>query len=162
MPETSSCFSSPWSQIFSVPRIRICILRSRDPLLQVVLDYLAALHDELDSLHFGNIFERITGNGDDVGKFTLVERTNAVLPAEHFRVGYRSRLNGRRWRHSMIHQPDEVQSLRSVIVGAARAGIAGGSVHAAAINNFYALGQRVLRSEERRVGKECRSRWSPY
>ena len=25
-------------------------------------------------------------------------------------------------------------------------------------NNFYA----VLRSEERRVGKECRSRWSPY
>src|SRR5256885_13707543 len=22
--------------------------------------------------------------------------------------------------------------------------------------------QRVLRSEERRVGKECRSRWSPY
>src|SRR3989442_13449178 len=23
-------------------------------------------------------------------------------------------------------------------------------------------GQRVVRSEERRVGKECRSRWSPY
>ena len=23
-------------------------------------------------------------------------------------------------------------------------------------------GQRVARSEERRVGKECRSRWSPY
>ena len=22
--------------------------------------------------------------------------------------------------------------------------------------------QQVLRSEERRVGKECRSRWSPY
>ena len=22
--------------------------------------------------------------------------------------------------------------------------------------------ERVLRSEERRVGKECRSRWSPY
>ena len=28
----------------------------------------------------------------------------------------------------------------------------------------YELGStaRVLRSEERRVGKECRSRWSPY
>src|SRR5258708_24731400 len=25
-----------------------------------------------------------------------------------------------------------------------------------------ALAQRLLRSEERRVGKECRSRWSPY
>src|SRR2546422_3879633 len=24
------------------------------------------------------------------------------------------------------------------------------------------LGGRVVRSEERRVGKECRSRWSPY
>src|SRR3712207_9392250 len=25
-----------------------------------------------------------------------------------------------------------------------------------------AISQRLLRSEERRVGKECRSRWSPY
>ena len=23
-------------------------------------------------------------------------------------------------------------------------------------------GERAMRSEERRVGKECRSRWSPY
>ena len=23
-------------------------------------------------------------------------------------------------------------------------------------------GQKIARSEERRVGKECRSRWSPY
>src|SRR2546427_4509262 len=27
---------------------------------------------------------------------------------------------------------------------------------------FYGELPRVLRSEERRVGKECRSRWSPY
>ena len=27
--------------------------------------------------------------------------------------------------------------------------------------SFEAL-ERVIRSEERRVGKECRSRWSPY
>ena len=26
----------------------------------------------------------------------------------------------------------------------------------------FAIGQLVVRSEERRVGKECRSRWSPY
>ena len=25
-----------------------------------------------------------------------------------------------------------------------------------------ALGATIVRSEERRVGKECRSRWSPY
>ena len=28
--------------------------------------------------------------------------------------------------------------------------------------NFAQLTQRAGRSEERRVGKECRSRWSPY
>ena len=33
--------------------------------------------------------------------------------------------------------------------------------------NYYCAGGRILgavkmRSEERRVGKECRSRWSPY
>ena len=27
---------------------------------------------------------------------------------------------------------------------------------------FTALADAILRSEERRVGKECRSRWSPY
>src|SRR5256885_17245053 len=29
-------------------------------------------------------------------------------------------------------------------------------------NALAALGAGALRSEERRVGKECRSRWSPY
>ena len=28
--------------------------------------------------------------------------------------------------------------------------------------NIISTAQRQLRSEERRVGKECRSRWSPY
>src|SRR2546422_11158757 len=28
--------------------------------------------------------------------------------------------------------------------------------------NAWAFGSNKLRSEERRVGKECRSRWSPY
>ena len=28
--------------------------------------------------------------------------------------------------------------------------------------NFDEVEKRQLRSEERRVGKECRSRWSPY
>ena len=30
------------------------------------------------------------------------------------------------------------------------------------IGNAGDLDQALLRSEERRVGKECRSRWSPY
>ena len=38
---------------------------------------------------------------------------------------------------------------------------------AAAVENFAGMGLSLLeishrRSEERRVGKECRSRWSPY
>ena len=28
--------------------------------------------------------------------------------------------------------------------------------------DFYGMGHNEMRSEERRVGKECRSRWSPY
>src|SRR5256885_17231913 len=31
-----------------------------------------------------------------------------------------------------------------------------------AIHTLHKEGLRVVRSEERRVGKECRSRWSPY
>ena len=34
------------------------------------------------------------------------------------------------------------------------------SATASALGNTYNI--RVKRSEERRVGKECRSRWSPY
>ena len=30
------------------------------------------------------------------------------------------------------------------------------------VDRFLEEGYEVLRSEERRVGKECRSRWSPY
>ena len=35
-------------------------------------------------------------------------------------------------------------------------------LHTAAIYGFKLMLDHVLRSEERRVGKECRSRWSPY
>src|SRR3712207_9174856 len=32
----------------------------------------------------------------------------------------------------------------------------------AAVDRAYGTARRRIRSEERRVGKECRSRWSPY
>ena len=31
-----------------------------------------------------------------------------------------------------------------------------------AVYGFREMGAEIVRSEERRVGKECRSRWSPY
>ena len=34
--------------------------------------------------------------------------------------------------------------------------------HTTNVNGFVLGGRSVGRSEERRVGKECRSRWSPY
>ena len=37
-----------------------------------------------------------------------------------------------------------------------------GNVGAAAQLHFHQHFHRLTRSEERRVGKECRSRWSPY
>src|SRR3712207_3185405 len=39
-------------------------------------------------------------------------------------------------------------------------GSTGGTI--LAIFGVFALGAYLARSEERRVGKECRSRWSPY
>ena len=36
------------------------------------------------------------------------------------------------------------------------------SLMAKDINNYLLKNNNELRSEERRVGKECRSRWSPY
>jgi len=34
--------------------------------------------------------------------------------------------------------------------------------HLSVLENLVIAPRKVLRSEERRVGKECRSRWSPY
>ena len=36
------------------------------------------------------------------------------------------------------------------------------AVRAAVVSHGYPPSMRRSRSEERRVGKECRSRWSPY
>ena len=35
-------------------------------------------------------------------------------------------------------------------------------LHAALRQSHRGIARRLTRSEERRVGKECRSRWSPY
>ena len=37
-----------------------------------------------------------------------------------------------------------------------------GTIHAAMFSMPRPVGTAIPRSEERRVGKECRSRWSPY
>ena len=37
-----------------------------------------------------------------------------------------------------------------------------GKTDTEALRDFGLFGKKSVRSEERRVGKECRSRWSPY
>ena len=54
-----------------------------------------------------------------------------------------------------------------VLMGCGSAVMAGGAAAACGagvgtIGVALAFGLSVVRSEERRVGKECRSRWSPY
>ena len=44
------------------------------PLALVVFNYPAALHDKFHFLKLGDIGERITGHGDDVGVFSVVDR----------------------------------------------------------------------------------------
>ena len=40
--------------------------------------------------------------------------------------------------------------------------VKGGTIEPHVNNNWKIVGNNWNRSEERRVGKECRSRWSPY
>src|SRR5258708_36626702 len=59
-------------------------------------------------------------------------------------------------------QPGMAKAIGALVGGAA--GLSGGPLIVAAlvpgVGPITAIG--LLRSEERRVGKECRSRWSPY
>lgn len=60
---------------------------SRDPvasLLHPLVD-LAALHHEADVLQYGHIFQRIPGDGDQVGPFPSLQATRLLLDAEEFR-----------------------------------------------------------------------------
>ena len=52
-------------------------------------------------------------------------------------------------------------SFDMIVIGAGPAGEKA-AVQAAFYGKRVAVVDRAARSEERRVGKECRSRWSPY
>ena len=58
------------------------------------------------------------------------------------------------------------KSTKDPVVAAVTAGLGAGAVACFSVsqgqNIFVAIGVTAFRSEERRVGKECRSRWSPY
>src|SRR2546426_6658951 len=57
--------------------------------------------------------------------------------------------------------PDLVQ-MRRLGLQPAQSGLSVGDCRRDRLVDFVGNRSRQLRSEERRVGKECRSRWSPY
>ena len=50
---------------------------------KVISDHLAALHYEPDSLQFSNFGKRVTGDSDQIGKFSGLDCAYAVLPTQH-------------------------------------------------------------------------------
>src|SRR5579864_1483321 len=67
---------------------------------EIISDHLSILHDEPDPLELGDVRDRIAGNGNEVRKFSRLNGTDAVLPAQHFRGAGRNRPNHVERRHS--------------------------------------------------------------
>ena len=51
-------------------------------LVEVVLENYAGLHDEFDALEFGDVFEGVTGDGDEVGPLAFFDGAHFVGPAQ--------------------------------------------------------------------------------
>src|ERR1700758_2430825 len=66
---------------------------------KIVADNLAVLHHESNALDLRNVSDRISGHGNDVGKFAGFNGTNAILPAQHFRSVRGNSANNVKWLH---------------------------------------------------------------
>src|SRR2546429_9226793 len=80
-----------------------------------------------------------------------------ALPISHFHV---VGLGGKQQQGFVLRFPPETSD--GAVVGAAVYVAAQDRVRVAGNAERSLQGRIGLRSEERRVGKECRSRWSPY
>ena len=60
-----------------VPASSACISMRRE----VIPYHLAVLHHESNALQLGNVGDRISSNGDEIGKLSGLNRAHAVLPA---------------------------------------------------------------------------------
>src|SRR5580704_12526317 len=79
-----------------------------------VANDLTALHHKLYLLQFGNILQRVAGNGDDICKLPFLKRTNAILPTHHLRRHGGRRLYSLARRHSILDKIGEFGRLRPV------------------------------------------------
>ena len=61
-----------------------------------------------------------------------------------------------------VYRVKDIQKILQIGQVAAYRFIYSGEFPVIAVGRSYRIPQKEFRSEERRVGKECRSRWSPY
>src|SRR5258708_17658719 len=104
---------SNWPIIFSI--VSSILFLSISSFLFVVPDDFATLHDKPNPLEFGDIGQGVARDSDQIGVLSLLNRSNAVLPAHRFGIGFGSCLNrsgGRQTR--ALHQPFKLQSLRAM------------------------------------------------
>ena len=75
-----------------------------------------------------------------------VQKTLEISASHHLSLSYESkctRIHGHNWKITVFCKARELNADGMVV-------------------DFTLIKQKIKRSEERRVGKECRSRWSPY
>src|ERR1700720_3765089 len=71
---------------------------------KVIADHLAVLHHESNPLQFRDVGDRVSTDGDEVCKFPRLNRTYAILPAQHLRCIRGDGPNHVERRHSGIAQ----------------------------------------------------------
>ncbi len=61
-------------------------------ILKVISDHLAILHHETDAFQFGNVGDRISSNGYEIGKLPRLNRAYAMSePAANFTPDFSTR-----------------------------------------------------------------------
>src|SRR6266567_1706769 len=123
---------------------------------QIIADDFAALHDEFHPLKFGDVLERVAGNGSEIGEFALLDRTDAVLPAQRLGVDDGSALERPcRCEAAGFHQFFEVERLRTMDIGRAIGATAHHDLHArglgSQLNGFGENGGHLVLAARRLV-----------
>src|SRR6266704_1084807 len=81
-------------------------------LTYVVTDHLPTLHYEFYPFEFRNVFQRVAGNGDDIGELPFLDRADSVLPSHHLRCDRSCGLDGLCRGHTILDQIGELCGLR--------------------------------------------------
>src|SRR5262245_52951473 len=82
---------------------------------QLILDDFSTLHHKLNPLKFGDVCQWIAADGDQIREFTFVDRADAILPSQHFRVTHCPGLNCSCRSHAgTFDEPFKLQRLDAV------------------------------------------------